>query len=65
MATLSNSYERGTKHVSAVLEIFDSQTKKMKKSQTALKTEPYLCVVTIIIIISINSIFTSFIFSFI
>jgi len=26
----------------AVPEIFDAQSNKMKKSQTALKTEPYL-----------------------
>jgi len=53
----SNSSKRGIKHIflvnfalicSAVLDIFDSQTKKNKKWQTALKTEPYLCVVIMI-----------------
>ena len=46
----SNSSKRGTKHVfpvnlaeirSAVHQVFDSQTNKNKKSQTAPKTEPY------------------------
>jgi len=47
----SNSSERRTKHVlpvnlaqvrSVVPEILEAQTKKNKKSQTVLKTEPYL-----------------------